>query len=71
MFIVLVFIHMMSGQIVPRTSVVIDRAACEESIPLFVKLYKDGKFEDGPPPEKIKSIDAICVDSRRRLRGSS
>ena len=77
MFVVLVFIHMISGQLVPRTSVTLDRAACEESIPFFIKLYTAGKFEDGPPPEKIKAVEAVCVDGgnkkppRSDLRGSS
>lgn len=69
MFVVLVFIHMLSGQLVPRTSVVIDRAACEDSVPFFIKLYTAGKFEDGPPPEKIKSVEAVCIDAKPRLRG--
>ena len=76
MFVVLVFIHLLSGQLVPRTSVTLDRAACEDSKPFFIKLYTQGKFEDGPPPEKIKYIEAMCIDAgnkkppRSDLRGS-
>ena len=77
MVVILVFIHLLSGQLVPRTSVVIDKAACEESLPYFIKLYTAGKFEDGPPPEKIKTVTATCINAdmkkppRRELRGSS
>ena len=71
MFVVLVFIHLLSGQLVPRTSVTLDRAACEDSKPFFIKLYTQGKFEDGPPPDKIKYIEAVCVDARPKLRISS
>lgn len=61
MFVVLLMIHLHTGQVVPRTSVVIDKAGCEESLPLFEKLYYAGKFEDGPPADKIKRIKSKCI----------
>ncbi len=60
MFVVLVFIHLMTGQVVPRTSVTLDQKSCEESLPLFEKLYRAGKFEDGPAPELIKIVTGEC-----------
>lgn len=76
MFVVLVFIHLLSGQLVPRTSVTLDKKSCEESVPLFEKLYIQGKFEDGPPPQLIKSVIATCIPDMKKppeiaLRGSS
>lgn len=66
MYVVLVFIHLLTGQLVPRTSVVLDKTACEESVPLFEKLYTQGKFEDGPPPHLIKSVIATCIADMKK-----
>jgi len=65
MFIVLVVVHLLTGQLVPRTSVVSDLKACEESLPLFIKLYRQGKFEDGPDPELIRDVTGVCVPVNR------
>ena len=33
---------------------------CQQALPLTAKLYKQGKFFDGPDPKKIKKIRGMC-----------
>lgn len=60
MFILLIFLTLKSGMIEVRHSTVNNLKVCQEAIPLYEKLYLQGKFYDGPPVETIVLIDGRC-----------
>lgn len=63
MYILLVVIYLLSGQVEIHHSIVKGPQAayeCGKALPLTVNLYQLGKFHDGPDPKDIKKITARC-----------
>lgn len=76
MYLLLIFIFLKTGAVEARTSIVYNmyeetRGVCQDSLPLEIKLYKQGKFEDGPKPELIRKVTGRCepVDNEKFARG--
>lgn len=64
MYILLVIIHLLSGQVEVHHSIVRGPQAstmCHEATVPTMRLYSTGKFEDGPDPDQIKRIEARCI----------
>jgi len=60
MYILIIFLHLYSGQVQPRVAIAHSQTACIEALPLHTRLYAEGKFSDGPPATKIKRITGRC-----------
>ena len=63
MYILLIVLILFSGQKQVKTSLVEGPDAhsnCLQSLPLVAKLYKQGKFQDGPDPKQIRRIRGMC-----------
>lgn len=63
MYLLLVVIYMLTGPPVVKTSIVSGPTAldeCDDALPLEIRLYKEGKFKDGPPVREIKDVKGRC-----------
>lgn len=63
MYLLIIVIYLLSGPPEVRTSIVEGPTAydsCADALPLEIRLYKQGKFADGPPVAKIKNVKGHC-----------
>jgi len=65
MYLLLIFLFLKSGQIEARTSIVYgyeedSEHACEIAKPLSIRLYQQGRFDDGPKKEDLKKVIGRC-----------
>lgn len=74
MYLLLIFLWFKSGMVEARTSLVYDiysdtRMTCEEALPLTEKLYREGKFYDGPKKELLRKVTGRCepVSEKEKL----
>lgn len=74
MVLLLIFLFLKTGAVEARTSIVYGVSddpmnICESALPLTEKLYRSGKFDDGPKPELLKKVTGRCepVDDKQKL----
>lgn len=70
MFLLLIFLVYTSGRVEARTSIVEGFNAeqvCLEALPLTIKLYREGKFHDGPKKSDLQAVKGRCEEVQNEL----
>lgn len=67
MYLLLIFLFLKSGQVEARTSIVYgyegdSEHACEIAKPLSIRLYQQGKFDDGPKKDDLRKVTGECIE---------
>jgi len=70
MYLLLIFLFLKSGQVEARTSIVYGylatnnsaENACEIAKPLSIRLYQQGRFDDGPKKGDLKKVTGECIE---------